>query len=100
MSEYILKTNNLSKKYKKDFALKDVNLEIKKGEIYGFIGKNGAGKTTLLRIVTGLTFPTEGNIELFGESSEKGLTQAIKRVGAVVENPALFPNMSAYENLE
>ncbi len=100
MSQYILKTNNLCKKHKKDFALKDVNLDIKKGDIYGFIGKNGAGKTTLLRIITGLTFPTEGNIELFGKSSEKELTQAIKRVGAVVENPALFPNMSAYENLE
>ncbi|MBE6069558.1 MAG: ABC transporter ATP-binding protein [Clostridium lundense] len=100
MNEYVLRTNNLSKKYKEDFALNNVNLEIKKGEIYGFIGQNGAGKTTLLRIVTGLSFPTKGNVELFGEGSEKGLIQSIKRIGAVIENPALFPNMSAYENLE
>ena len=100
MSEYILRTNNLYKKYVKNLALNNINLEIKKGDIYGFIGQNGAGKTTLLRIATGLTFPTKGTVELFGQSSKKGLVESIKRVGAVVENPALFPNMSAYENLE
>src|SRR5690554_1186143 len=100
MNEYILRTNNLYKKYKEDFALINVNLEIKKGEIYGFIGQNGAGKTTLLRIATGLAFPSKGTVELFGESSEEGLTQSIKRIGAVIESPAIFPNMSAYENLE
>jgi ABC-2 type transport system ATP-binding protein len=100
MSEYILRTNNLYKKYVKNLALNNINLEIKKGDIYGFIGQNGAGKTTLLRIATGLTFPTKGTVELFGQSSKKGLVESIKRVGAVVENPALFPNMSTYENLE
>lgn len=58
MNQYVLRTNNLYKKYKEDYVLDDVNVEIKKGEIYGFIGQNGAGKTTLLRIVTGLAFPT------------------------------------------
>lgn len=100
MNEYILRTNKLYKKYNEDFALNDINIEIKRGEIYGFIGQNGAGKTTLLRIATGLAFPTKGSVELFGESSENGLIQSIKRIGAVVENPALFPNMSARENLE
>lgn len=100
MNEYILRTNNLYKKYKEDFALINVNLEIKKGEIYGLIGQNGAGKTTLLRIAAGLAFPSKGTVELFGESSEERLTQFIKRIGAVIESPAIFPNMSAYENLE
>lgn len=100
MNEYILRTNNLCKQYRENFALDDVNIEIRKGDIYGFIGRNGAGKTTMLRIATGLAFPTKGRIELFGESSEKGLIQSIKRIGAVVESPALLPNMSAYENLE
>jgi ABC-2 type transport system ATP-binding protein len=100
MNEYIIKTNNLCKKYKEDFALNNINISIKKGEIYGLIGQNGAGKTTLLRIITGLIFPTKGTFELFGESSEKGIVNSLKRIGAVVENPALFPNMSAYENLE
>ena len=100
MGEYVLRTKSIYKKYGKSFALDNINIEIKKGEIYGFIGQNGAGKTTLLRVVTGLTIPTKGTVELFGQSSEKGLVKSIKRVGAVVESPALFPNMSAYENLE
>lgn len=100
MGEYVLRTKNIYKKYGKSLALDNINIEIKKGEIYGFIGQNGAGKTTLLRVVTGLTTPTKGTVELFGQSSEKGLVKSIKRVGAVVESPALFPNMSAYENLE
>jgi len=100
MGEYVLRTKSIYKKYGKSFALDNINIEIKKGEIYGFIGQNGAGKTTLLRVVTGLTIPTKGTVELFGQSSEKELVKSIKRVGAVVESPALFPNMSAYENLE
>lgn len=100
MSEYILRTNKLTKKYKDDFALKNVNVSIKKGEIYGFIGQNGAGKSTLLRLVTGLSFPSSGSIELFGNANLNELTDAQKRMGAIIENPALFLNMSAYENLE
>ncbi|UJL46773.1 ATP-binding cassette domain-containing protein [Virgibacillus sp. NKC19-16] len=98
MSEYILKTNNLTKQYRNDFALKDINMTIGKGEIYGFIGQNGAGKSTMLRIATGLAFPSSGSIELFGNN--QSFTQAQKRIGAIVEKPALFPNMTAYENLE
>jgi ABC-2 type transport system ATP-binding protein len=100
LSENIVKTNNLSKKYKHDFAVENINLTIKKGEIYGFIGQNGAGKSTLLRLVTGLTFPTSGTIERFGDDNPKEITNAQKRMGAIIENPALFANMSAYENLE
>lgn len=54
MSEYILNTTNLSKKYKKDFVVNNLNISIKRGEIYGFIGENGAGKTTFIRMITGL----------------------------------------------
>lgn len=97
MAEYILRTNSLTKKYKNDFALKDVNVTIRRGEIYGLIGQNGAGKTTMLRLITGLAFPTNGSIELF-ESNR--MIDAQKRMGAIIENPALFPNMTAYENLE
>lgn len=100
MSEFILRTNKLTKKYNNDFALENVNISIKKGEIYGFIGQNGAGKSTMLRLVTGLSFPTSGSIELFGNNNPNELTDAQKRMGAIIENPALFPNMSAYENLE
>src|SRR5690606_12510085 len=64
------------------------------------IGQNGAGKSTMLRLVTGLTFPTSGTIELFGNDDPNQLTDAQKRMGAIIENPALFPNMSAAENLD
>jgi len=100
MNEYILRTNELSKKYKNDFAINNINVSIKKGEIYGFIGQNGAGKSTFLRLVTGLAFPSSGSIELFGSDNSNKLTNAQKRMGAIIENPALFPNMTAYENLK
>src|SRR5690625_3067107 len=100
MSQYILKTNHLSKQYKNTFVLDDINISVKKGEVYGFIGQNGAGKSTMLRLVTGLAFPSNGSVELFGHDKSGMLTEAQKRMGAIIESPALFPNMSAYENLE
>src|SRR5690625_4550763 len=100
MSDFILKTNQLTKKYRNIVALDNINLSIKKGDIYGFIGQNGAGKSTLLRMITGLSFPSEGSFELFGNENSKMLTESQKRIGAIIESPALFPNMTAYENLE
>lgn len=100
MNEYILQTNRLTKKYHNDFALKDVNINIKKGEIYGLIGQNGAGKSTLLRLITGLAFPTGGTITIFNHNHSEKVRDAQKRIGAIIEHPALFPNMTAYENLE
>ena len=100
MSDFILKTNQLTKKYRNIAALDNINLSIKKGDIYGFIGQNGAGKSTLLRMITGLSFPSEGSFELFGNENSKMLTESQKRIGAIIESPALFPNMTAYENLE
>ncbi|WP_144510456.1 ABC transporter ATP-binding protein [Bacillus sp. FJAT-22090] len=100
MSDYVLQTNQLSKQYKHQLALNKVNLSIKKGSIYGFIGQNGAGKSTLIRIVTGLAIPTTGTTELFGESNEQQLIEARKRIGTIIEGPALYPQMTAAENLE
>lgn len=100
MNDYVLRTNHLTKKYKKDIALNNVNVSIKRGEIYGLIGRNGAGKSTMLRLITGLAFPSGGSIELFGKIQPNVAIDAQKRMGAIIEQPALFPNMSAYENLE
>ncbi|MGE7593344.1 ABC transporter ATP-binding protein [Peribacillus frigoritolerans] len=100
MSEYILRTSGLSKKYKHTTALNKVNLSIKKGAIYGFIGQNGAGKSTFIKLVAGLAFASEGSIELFGEIDPKKLIEARKRVGTIIEGPALFPHMTAKQNLE
>ncbi|MCP3739381.1 ABC transporter ATP-binding protein [Rossellomorea sp. BNER] len=100
MNEYVLKTNHLSKKYQDKMALNKVSLSIRKGSIYGFIGQNGAGKSTSIRLITGLAYPTTGTFELFGENNERGLIEARKRIGTIIEGPALYPNMTAYENLE
>ncbi len=76
MSETILKATNVSKIYGKHKALDKVSIEIKRGVIYGLIGENGAGKSTFMRVVMGLITMNEGEIELFGESSAKGLQRA------------------------
>lgn len=70
MKEVVLKTNNLTKQYNKNVVLDNVNITIKKGDIYGLIGRNGAGKTTLMKIITTLASPTSGTFELFNTSSE------------------------------
>jgi ABC-2 type transport system ATP-binding protein len=100
MNEYVLKTSQLSKTYQNKMALNKVSVMIKKGSIYGFIGQNGAGKSTLIRLITGLAYPTTGTFELFGESQERNIIEARKRIGTIIEGPALYPQMSAAENLE
>lgn len=99
MSDVILETNNLSKRYKSQMALSHVNLRLKQGRIYGLIGKNGAGKTTLMRMITGLGFPTEGTLKLFGKTSQKELKEAGKRIGSLIEYPGLVGRMTAKENM-
>ena len=100
MNECVLKTVNLKKIYKQTPALDNISVTIERGKIYGFIGQNGAGKTTMMRIITGLAFPTEGELELFGEVSRKGLENARKRMGCTIEHAAMYPNLTATENLE
>lgn len=100
MSEYVLQAQQLSKHYKHHPALDRVDLSIRRGSIYGFIGQNGAGKSTLMRIAAGLSRPTSGQIELFGYKEGAKLVQARKRMGTTIETPALFPHLSAAENLE
>ncbi|TFE00688.1 ATP-binding cassette domain-containing protein [Jeotgalibacillus salarius] len=100
MSDYILKTNQLSKKYKNKMAVDKVSMSIKSGSIYGFIGQNGAGKSTLIRLITGLAYPTDGTFELFEKKSGQELIATRKRIGTIIEGPALYPQMTAVENLE
>ncbi|MFI8496735.1 ATP-binding cassette domain-containing protein [Peribacillus butanolivorans] len=99
MSEVILKAKNVSKLYGEHNALDKVSIEIKRGTIYGLIGQNGAGKSTFMRIIMGLITIDEGNIELFAETSMKGLQQARRRMGQSIETPALYPELTAVENL-
>jgi ABC-2 type transport system ATP-binding protein len=100
MEEPIVKTSDLGKKYGGRYAVQDLDVEIRRGQIYGLIWQNGAGKTTFIRMLTGLIAPTEGQIELFGESGERGLQKARCRIGSIVETPALYPGMTARQNLE
>ena len=93
---YVLKTTNLSKQFKSKKAVSEINMTINKGDIYGFIGRNGAGKTTLMRMVVGLASPTSGNIELFGSTN---LNSERKKIGTIIENPALYLNMTAKQNM-
>ena len=99
MSE-IIRTNNISKNYGSFTALRDMNITIKKGDIYGLVGNNGAGKTTFLRILTGQSQPTSGTFELFGKSGEKELQRARRRTGAIIEQPCFYPKLTVGKNLE
>ncbi|MBQ1196170.1 MAG: ATP-binding cassette domain-containing protein [Clostridia bacterium] len=98
--EYVLTTSALSKSYRKFDALKEVNIHIPKGAIYGFVGRNGAGKTTLIRIICGLQEPTSGEYSLYGISNkDRGISKSRRRMGAVVETPAIYLDMTAEDNL-
>lgn len=100
MGNIILKIDKLTKRYKDKVALDHVSFEIEKGKIYGFIGENGAGKTTTIRSITGLSSIEEGSVELFGHSNRKGLEQARKKMGCLVERPILSLNETAFYNLK
>jgi len=100
MPETILKATNVSKQYGKHKALDKVTIEIKRGMIYGLIGENGAGKSTFMRTIMGLITINEGNIELFGKTGTKGLQQARRKMGQSIETPALYPDLTARENLQ
>ena len=99
MSEILLQTHALTKQYGHQKAVDTVDIHIKKGAIYGFIGRNGAGKTTCMRMICGLAKPTSGDIEMFGYSGND-LTNVRSRVGCLIETPGLYPNLSAQENLK
>ena len=100
MKKVVLKTYNITKKYGEQLAVDNVNMTIKKGDIYGFIGKNGAGKTTLIRLITGLIHKSGGEIELLGANEENELNKARTMVGSLIESPSPYTNMTARENLE
>lgn len=95
--EYIVETSNLTKRFPNKIAVNKVNMHVEKGDIYGFIGKNGAGKTTTMKMLLGLSYPSEGEIKLFGS---KELDKQRKKVGSLIEAPGLYKNCTAYENMK
>ena len=92
--------NHVSKSFKNKNVLNDVTLSFEEGRIYGLIGQNGAGKTTLMRIIAGLTLPTRGSLSLLGNKVPKYIEKARKEVGFLIENPALYPGLTAEQNMK
>ena len=100
MESFIIETKQLTKKYKGQLAVNNVNLHIKKGSIYGLLGRNGAGKTTLMKMLLGLTPPTSGTFTLFDQTLTGHEKQLYPRIGALIETPGFYPNLTGTENLE
>lgn len=99
MAEYLLKTEHLTKQFKRFRALDDVSIQLEKGKIYGLIGKNGAGKTTLMRLICGLSYPSEGSIELFGKKNHGEYEKQLRRIGSLIEYPTMNGKMTALQNM-
>lgn len=98
--DYVLRTNALTKSYNGFKALNNLTMNVPQNSIYGFVGKNGAGKTTLIRLICGLQEPTAGDYTLYGrKNTEKDITKSRRRMGAVVETPSVYLDMTAEENL-
>lgn len=95
--EYVIKTIGLTKKFGDKTVVDHVNMHVKKGDIYGFIGKNGAGKTTTMKIILGLLFQNKGSVELFGSTN---LNAMRSKIGSLVETPGIYKDCTAYENMK
>lgn len=100
MENYIIETKGLVKKYNASTVVNNVDLMVKKGEIYGLLGSNGAGKSTIIKLILGLIKPTSGNINVFGESINKKREEILKNIGALVEEVSYYSELTAYENLK
>lgn len=99
--DYVLQTDELKKSYGAFQALDGLNMRVPKGSIYGFVGRNGAGKTTLIRLICGLQEPTSGSFTLYGVHNDSvDIVNSRRRMGAIVEAPAIYANMTAEENLK
>ncbi len=99
-SDVILRIAGLTKRFGALEAVRNLNLELRRGEVFGLLGPNGAGKSTTIGMILGLIAPTEGDIELFGHSLKENRWSALRRVGAVIEEPAFYPYLSGWNNLE
>ncbi len=98
--DIVLKTDNLEKRYKDFKALSHLNMNVKKGAIYGLIGKNGAGKTTLIRVICGLQQPNRGEYSIYGvKNTDKEIESVRSRMGAIIETPSIYGDMTAKDNL-
>ena len=96
----MLEVNNLNKTYKNFKAIDDISFQVNKGDIYGFLGPNGAGKSTTLRMILGLIKPNSGEIKLNGSLINFKNKKYLNNIGALIERPDFYKNLSAYQNLK
>ncbi|WP_405272338.1 ABC transporter ATP-binding protein [Methanobrevibacter sp.] len=100
MVDYVIETNNLSKIYYKNKVVNSVDMHVEKGKIYGLLGKNGAGKTTTMCMLLNLTYPSEGDILLFGKNVNNHSNEIYSNIGSIIETPGFYENLTAFENLK
>ncbi|WP_298522029.1 ABC transporter ATP-binding protein [uncultured Methanobrevibacter sp.] len=100
MADYVIETNNLSKIYSKNKVVNSVNMHVERGKIYGLLGKNGAGKTTTMCMLLNLTYPSSGDIYLFGKNPKVDSGESYSKIGSIIETPGFYENLTAYENLK
>jgi bacitracin transport system ATP-binding protein len=98
--DVILRTRDLAKTYGRLRAVEGVDLTVRRGEVYGFLGRNGAGKTTTIRLLLALVKPTAGSVEMFGQRVGPNASRVFERVGSMVETPGSYGNLTVRENLD
>lgn len=96
---HIVSTHNLSKRYGNVFSVKEVDLSVCEGDIYGFLGPNGAGKTTTLKMILGLVRPTDGKVKIFGKELEANRRYILQNIGSLIESPSNYEHLTGLENM-
>lgn len=100
MNDYVIETKGLTKKYGQQLSVNNLNIHVPQGKIYGLLGRNGAGKTTTMKLLLSLIKPASGEIMLFNEDYKKNPLKTYRRIGAIIETPSFYENLTASENLE
>ncbi|QIB70462.1 ABC transporter ATP-binding protein [Aminipila butyrica] len=100
MSDFIIETKNLTKQYGDQKSVSNLNIHVKKGRIYGLLGRNGAGKTTTMKMLLNLTKPTFGEVQIFGKNIQGNEKKILPRIGSLIEAPGFYPNLTGTENLK
>ena len=98
--DYAIETLSLTKSYGDFTAVEDLELKVPAGKVYGFLGRNGSGKTTTIRMIMGLIKPNGGSVKIFGNEISRNRAEYLEGIGAIIETPGFYGNLSAYENLE
>lgn len=100
MNDFVIETNDLTKQYGEQKSVANLSIHVKKGRIYGLLGRNGAGKTTTMKMLLGLTNPTSGEVRIFGKDIRANKNKILSRIGNLIESPGFYPNLTGTENLK